>query len=167
MNEKRVNKTKQPAEKLKLFKNSTFEIGDSSKHFYKRKVNLNKQQWVVKSSESSSDNESDSSKSEESCVEKNKKISVPEMNDENFPPLSKENLKLKVGKVEISDPFFAGKKELDAEKVFNRKVKHIFRKMVDGKVKGVKDFYKSKRWWDRVESKSPKAGQAWVTAFST
>ncbi|MFS7916703.1 hypothetical protein Hanom_Chr03g00180441 [Helianthus anomalus] len=79
-------------------------------------------------------------KSEESSVEKNKKDSVPELNDENF-PLSKENLKLKVGKTEISDQFFTGKKEFDAEKVFNGKVKHIFGKMVDGKAKGAKEFY--------------------------
>ena len=87
------------------------------------------------------------------------------MNKENFPSLSKENLKLKVGKVEISDQFFVGKKEFDAEKVFNGKVKHIFGKMVDGKVKGAKEFYKSKCWWDRCVPESPKAGQAWVTAF--
>ncbi|MFS7904796.1 hypothetical protein Hanom_Chr01g00040251 [Helianthus anomalus] len=88
------------------------------------------------------------------------------MNDEKFPPLSKENMKLKVGKVEISDQFFSGKEEFDAEKAFNGKVKHMFGKMVDGKVKCVKDFYKSKRWWDRVESKSLKACQAWVTTFT-
>ncbi|MFS7986209.1 hypothetical protein Hanom_Chr11g01007661 [Helianthus anomalus] len=106
MKERNVDKKKQPTESFKMFKNSTFEDGETSKRFYKRKVDLNKQKWVVKS-ESSSDSESDSSKSEESCVEKNEKNSVPEMNDENFPPLSKDNLKLKVGKVEISDQFFS------------------------------------------------------------
>ncbi|MFS7929603.1 hypothetical protein Hanom_Chr04g00334501 [Helianthus anomalus] len=89
------------------------------------------------------------------------------MNDENFPPLSKENLKLTIGKVEISDQFFDGKKEFDAGKAFNGKVKHIFGKMVDRKVKGAKVFYISKRWWDKDGSQSPKAGQAWVTAFTT
>ena len=84
------------------------------------------------------------------------------MNDENFPPLSKEKLKSKVGKVEISNQFFADKGEFDVEKAFNGKVKHIFGKMVDKKVKGAKEFYKSKCWWDRCVPKSPKVGEAWV-----
>ncbi|KAJ0431137.1 putative transcription factor interactor and regulator CCHC(Zn) family [Helianthus annuus] len=136
-----VDKSEQSKEKSKMFDNLTFGVDETSKRFYKRKVGSNKQKWVIKS-ESRSDNESDSIKSEESSVEKIVENSVPEMNNESFPQLSKENLKLKVGKIEISDQFFAGKKEFDAEKTFNGKVKHIFGKMVDGKVKGVKDFYK-------------------------
>ncbi|MFS7963165.1 hypothetical protein Hanom_Chr08g00734901 [Helianthus anomalus] len=69
MNERCVDKKKQPTESFKMFKNSIFETGESSRRFYKRKVDLNKQKWVLKS-ESSSDNESESSKSEESFVEK-------------------------------------------------------------------------------------------------
>ncbi|KAJ0537966.1 putative transcription factor interactor and regulator CCHC(Zn) family [Helianthus annuus] len=132
-----VDKTEQTLKNVKMFENSTYEEGERSKHFYKRKGDLNKQKWVAKS-ESNSDNESDSIKSEESLVEKKSVNSVPEMNDENFPKLSKENLKLKVGKVEISDQFFTGKGEFDVEKAFNGKVKHIFGKMVDRKVKGAK-----------------------------
>ncbi|MFS7946535.1 hypothetical protein Hanom_Chr06g00537401 [Helianthus anomalus] len=90
-----------------MFDKSTFQVGETSKRFYKRKFDENKQRWVVKS-DSSSDNESDSIKSEESSVEKKNEISVPEVNDENFPKLPKENLKLKVGKTEISGQFFAG-----------------------------------------------------------
>ncbi|MFS7962497.1 hypothetical protein Hanom_Chr08g00727311 [Helianthus anomalus] len=111
---------KQSAEKFKVFENSTFKAGESSKHFYKRIINLNKQKWVV-ISETSSDNESDSSKSEESSVLSSDENSFPEMNDDNFPPFSKENLKLKVGKIEISDQFFPSKEEFDAETTFNGK----------------------------------------------
>ena len=40
--------------------------------------------------------------------------------------------------------------------------------MVEGKVKGVKEFYESKRNVQRpseIELVTPKAGQAWVPAF--
>ncbi|XP_022018885.1 uncharacterized protein LOC110918914 [Helianthus annuus] len=97
-------KAKMEAEKAKVEENSTEKVEDEEC-----------KKWVVKS-ESSSDNESDSSKSEESFVVKNDENSVPEMNDEKFPPLSKENLKLKVGKIEISNQFFPGKEEFEAEK---------------------------------------------------
>ena len=147
--------------KKKCVDKSTLEVGETSKRFYKRQVDLSKQKWVIKS-ESSSDNESDSIKSEESLVDKKIVNSVPVLNDENFPSLSKENLMKKVGKVEISNQFFADKGEFDVEKAFNGKVKHIFGKMVDKKVKGAKEFYKSKCWWDRCVPKSPKAGEAWV-----
>ncbi|KAM0016374.1 putative transcription factor interactor and regulator CCHC(Zn) family [Helianthus debilis subsp. tardiflorus] len=116
MNEKCVNKTEQPAEKFKVFKNSTFRTGKSPKRFYKRTIDMNKQKWVVKS-ESSSDNVSDSSKSEESFVEKNDKNFIPELNDENFSSLTREYLKSKVTKIEISNQFFAGNEEFDSEKV--------------------------------------------------
>ncbi|KAM0052030.1 putative transcription factor interactor and regulator CCHC(Zn) family [Helianthus debilis subsp. tardiflorus] len=156
-----VDKKEQSVKIVKKFENSTSEEGESSNRFYKRRGDLSKQKWVVKS-ESNSDNESDSIKSEESLVEKKIDNSVPVMNDENFPKLSKENLMKKVGKVEISNQFFADKEEFDVEKAFNRKVKNMFGKMVDKKVKGATDFYKSKCWWDRCVPKSPKAGEAWV-----
>ncbi|MFS7994283.1 hypothetical protein Hanom_Chr12g01104041 [Helianthus anomalus] len=72
---------------------------------------------------------------------------------------------MKVGKVEISDQFFAKKEEFDVDKAFNGKIKHIFGKMVDRKLKGAKEFYRLKGVWDRVEEKSSKAGQAWVDIF--
>ncbi|KAJ0912139.1 putative transcription factor interactor and regulator CCHC(Zn) family [Helianthus annuus] len=93
MKEKYVDKKEQPTEKFKEFKDSTFEVGESSKHFYKRRANLNKHKWVVKKSEVSSGNESDSSKSEEPSVVLNDENFVPTMDDENFPPLSNGNLK--------------------------------------------------------------------------
>ncbi|KAJ0537965.1 putative transcription factor interactor and regulator CCHC(Zn) family [Helianthus annuus] len=156
-----VDKKEQLVKNGILFENSSSEKGESSKRFYKRRGDLSKQKWIVKT-ESSSDNESDSIKSEELLVDKKIVVSVPEVNDKNFPPLSKENLMKKVGKVEISNQFFADKGEFDLEKAFNGKVKHIFGKMVDRKVKGAKAFYKSKCWWDRCVPKSPKASQAWV-----
>ncbi|MFS7917984.1 hypothetical protein Hanom_Chr03g00195681 [Helianthus anomalus] len=52
-------------------------------------------------------NESDSSKSEEPSVEIKSKISVPPMDNVNFPPLQVENLKQKVG-----NQFYSEKKEL-------------------------------------------------------
>ena len=79
-----------------------------------------------------------------------------------------ENLKQKIGKVEISNQFYSEKKEFDVEKAFNGKVKHIFGKMVDGRAKGVKEFYESKRNAQRpseIEPVTPKAGQAWVSVF--
>ncbi|MFS8034913.1 hypothetical protein Hanom_Chr17g01586811 [Helianthus anomalus] len=148
------------------FNSKLKEIHVDKKKQPTEKVDLNKQKWVVKSLDESASDESDSIKSEELSVEKNVENYVPPLDDVNFPPLRAENLKSK-GRFEISNQFFVGKKEFDAEKVFNGNVKHIFGKMVDGKVKNVKGFYKSKRWWDRCESKSPKAGQAWVTTFST
>ncbi|KAM0008455.1 putative transcription factor interactor and regulator CCHC(Zn) family [Helianthus debilis subsp. tardiflorus] len=156
-----VDKKEQSVKIVKKFENSTSEEGESSNRFYKRRGDLSKQKWVVKS-EGNSDNESDSIKSDESLVEKRIDNSVPVMNDENFPKLSKENLMKKVGKVEISNQFFADKEEFDVEKAFNGKVKNMFGKMVDRKVKGAKEFYKSKCWWDRCVPKSPKAGEAWV-----
>ncbi|KAJ0743915.1 putative transcription factor interactor and regulator CCHC(Zn) family [Helianthus annuus] len=110
--------------KKKCVDKSTLEVSETSKRFYKRQVDLSKQKWVVKS-ESNSDNESDSIKSEESLVDKKIVNSVPVVNDENFSSLSKENLMKKVGKVKISNQFFADKGEFDVEKAFNGKVKHI------------------------------------------
>ncbi|KAJ0694688.1 putative transcription factor interactor and regulator CCHC(Zn) family [Helianthus annuus] len=59
-------------------------------------------------------------------------------------------------------------KDFDAEKAFNPKVKHIFGKMIDRKVKGVKEFYEKKRKGKKPsdgDSVTPKAGQAWVDIF--
>ncbi|KAM0026222.1 putative transcription factor interactor and regulator CCHC(Zn) family [Helianthus debilis subsp. tardiflorus] len=42
-------------------------------------------------------------------------------------------------------------KEFDAEKVFNPRVKHMFGKMIDRKVKGVKEFYEKKTKKEKVE----------------
>ncbi|MFS7913107.1 putative transcription factor interactor and regulator CCHC(Zn) family [Helianthus anomalus] len=139
LKEKHVDEKKQPTENYKGFENSNFEIGDVSKNFYKRKFDSNKQKWVVKRSDESSSDESDSIKSEELFVEKNVENSVLPLDDVNFPLLRAENLKSK-GKFEISDQFFAKKKEFDVEKDFNGNVKHIFEKMVDGKVKKCERF---------------------------
>ena len=94
----------------------------------------------------------------------NDENSVPTMDDENFPPLSNRKLKSKVDKIEISDQFFSDKKEFDAEKAFSGKVLHIFGKMADGKVKGVKKFYESKIVKPN-EDGSPMIDQAWVRFF--
>ncbi|MFS7988103.1 hypothetical protein Hanom_Chr11g01030621 [Helianthus anomalus] len=85
-----------------------------------------------------------------------------------FPPLRPENFKEKVGKVEISNQFFSKKKEFDVEKDFNPKVKDIFGKMINRKVKGVKEFYKKKTGGKKPSDgnpESPKAGQALVDIF--
>ncbi|KAF5805052.1 putative transcription factor interactor and regulator CCHC(Zn) family [Helianthus annuus] len=147
-----------PTKQFIVFKNSKFEVGECSKNVYKRKAKLNNKKWVVKKSDDSSSNDSDSSKSEElssgdesdslksvepQVVRKEENL-VPPLDDANFPPLRAENLKLKIGKVEISNQFFAEKKEFDVEKVFNPTVQSVFGKMIDGKVKGVKEFYEKK-----------------------
>ncbi|MFS7926622.1 putative transcription factor interactor and regulator CCHC(Zn) family [Helianthus anomalus] len=112
-----------PIDRTKLFENSKFEIGECSNRFYKRRANSDNQKWVVKKSVDSSSNdfdsskleelsscdESDSTKSDEPQVEKNGEKSVPTMDDLNFPPLRAENLKKKIGKVEISNQFYSDK----------------------------------------------------------
>ncbi|KAF5803479.1 putative transcription factor interactor and regulator CCHC(Zn) family [Helianthus annuus] len=163
-----VDKTEPPTEKFKVFKNSTFEVGECSKRFYRRSVKLDNQKWVVKKSEVKSGDESDSTKSEEPQFDESDENSVPSMDDENFPPLRTENFKRKAGKSEISNQDYSEKDNFDVEKAFNGKVKKIFRKMVDGKVKGVKDFYATKKATytpTKSELKSPKPGQAWVDIF--
>ncbi|KAF5782171.1 putative transcription factor interactor and regulator CCHC(Zn) family [Helianthus annuus] len=157
-----------PTKQFKVFKNSKFEVGECSKSFYKRKVKLNNQKWVVKKSDDSCGDESDSSKSEEPQVELKSENSVPPMDDVNFPPLRTENFKQKVGKVEISNQFFSEKKEFDVEKAFNPKVQNIFGKMVDEKVKGVKEFYEKKKKGKKPsvdDSESPKDRQAWENLY--
>ncbi|MFS8007782.1 hypothetical protein Hanom_Chr14g01265071 [Helianthus anomalus] len=74
LKEKCVDEKKQPTESFTKFKNSTFEVSESSKVFYKRRAKLKKQKWVAKNSEVSSGDESDSSKSEEPEVDIKKKI---------------------------------------------------------------------------------------------
>ncbi|KAJ0451884.1 putative transcription factor interactor and regulator CCHC(Zn) family [Helianthus annuus] len=168
LKEKVVDKNEPPTDKFKVFKNSTFEVGECSKRFYKRNVNLNNHKWVAKKLDVKSGDESDSSKSEEPQVEVKNDNSVPPMDDVNFPALRAENLKLKVGKVEISNQFYSEKKEFDVEKAFNEKVKNMFGRMVDGKEKGVKEFYGAKRnvqTSSETEKVTPKAGQAWVSVF--
>ncbi|KAJ0959474.1 putative transcription factor interactor and regulator CCHC(Zn) family [Helianthus annuus] len=177
-----------PIDRTKLFKNSTFEIGECSNKFYKKRAKSDNQKWVVKKTAESSSNDSDRSKSEElssgdesdstksddpqviskcEAILKDEK-SVPTVNDEDFPSLRAENYKKKIGKVEISNQFYNDKQEFDAEKVFNPKVKHIFGKMIDRKVKGVKEFYEKKRKGKKPsdgDSVTLKAGQAWVDIF--
>ncbi|KAF5798472.1 hypothetical protein HanXRQr2_Chr07g0293301 [Helianthus annuus] len=99
--------------------------------------------------------------------EKNEK-SVLTVDDVNFPPLNAKNLKSRIGKVKISNQFFPKKKELDSEKAFNPAVKFFFGKMIEGKAKGVKEFYQSKRkdgTPNETEKVTPKEGQAWVDIF--
>ncbi|KAJ0726243.1 putative oxidoreductase transcription factor interactor and regulator CCHC(Zn) family [Helianthus annuus] len=141
-----------PIERTKLFRNSTFEIGECSSRFYKKRAKSDNQKWVVKKSGNGSSNdsnsskseelfsgdESDSTKSEEQHFESKCENSVPPMDDVNFPPLRAGNFKQKVGKVEISNQFFSEKEEFDVEKAFNPKVKHIFGKRLTRKSKGLK-----------------------------
>ncbi|KAJ0795026.1 putative transcription factor interactor and regulator CCHC(Zn) family [Helianthus annuus] len=177
-----------PIDRTKLFKNSTFEIGECSNKFYKKRAKSDNQKWVVKKAAESSSDDSDRSKSEElssgdesdsiksdepqvvsksEAILKNEKL-VLIVNDEDFPLLRAENYKKKTGKIEISNQFYNDKQDFDAEKVFNPKVKHIYGKMIDRKVKGVKEFYEKKRKGKKLsdgDSVKPKAGQAWVDIF--
>ncbi|KAJ0610570.1 putative transcription factor interactor and regulator CCHC(Zn) family [Helianthus annuus] len=171
-----------PIDKTILFKNSKFKIGECSNKFYKNRAKSDNQKWVVKkvvesssddsdrskSEELSSGDEFDSTKSDEPQVEVNGDKSVPTVDDENFPSLRAKNYKKKIGKLEISNQFYSDKQDFDVEKVFNPKVKHIFGKMVDQKVKGVKEFYEKMRGGKKPsdgDSVTPKAGQAWVDIF--
>ncbi|KAJ0922544.1 putative transcription factor interactor and regulator CCHC(Zn) family [Helianthus annuus] len=129
-----------PIEKFKIFENSTYEIGEcSKKNFYKKNEKEN-QVWVVKKVEEKVGDESGSIKPEEPQVEV--KILV---NDDDFPSLKFEEVKQKVGKVEISNQFYTEKTKFDVEKTFSGNVKKIFGKMLNGKAKGVKDFYATKK----------------------
>ncbi|KAJ0569851.1 putative transcription factor interactor and regulator CCHC(Zn) family [Helianthus annuus] len=117
-----------PNNRLKIFENSKFEVGEcSEKNFYKKKGKDN-QVWVAKNGEVNVGDESGSTKPEEPQIEK--KISV---NDEEFPSLKFEELKKKVGKTEISNQFYKEKDEFDVEKTFNGNVKKIFGKMLSGR----------------------------------
>ncbi|KAM0029295.1 putative transcription factor interactor and regulator CCHC(Zn) family [Helianthus debilis subsp. tardiflorus] len=168
MKEKVVEKTELSTRKFTGFQNSTYEKGESSKNDSKRINNATNQKWVVKGSGNKSGDESDSTKSEEPRVEKKDEKKVSIVDDVNFPPLNDKNYKSKIGKVEISNQFFPNQKELDVEKVFNPAVKNIFGKMIQGKSKGVKEFYQVKRKTEtpvETENVTPKEGQAWVDIF--
>ncbi|KAM0061776.1 putative transcription factor interactor and regulator CCHC(Zn) family [Helianthus debilis subsp. tardiflorus] len=117
-----------PTEKFKTFENSTYEVGDCSKKiFYKKKAKDN-QVWVVKKGDEKVGDESDSTKSVEPQVEVKEEKSVPSKDDVEIPSLKFEDIKQKVGKVEISNQFFSDQKEFDIEKVFNGNVKKMFGK---------------------------------------
>ncbi|KAM0041222.1 putative transcription factor interactor and regulator CCHC(Zn) family [Helianthus debilis subsp. tardiflorus] len=89
----KVVDTESPTEKLKVFENSTFEVGEcSTKKRYEKKGKDN-QVWVAKKGDVNVGDESGSTKPEEPQVEE--KISV---NDEEFPSLKFEEVKKKVGK---------------------------------------------------------------------
>ncbi|KAJ0869507.1 hypothetical protein HanRHA438_Chr11g0489901 [Helianthus annuus] len=171
-----------PIDRTKLFKNSKFKIGECLNRFYKKRAKSDNQKWVVKKSvdsssddsdrskseELSSGDESDSTKSEEPQIVENGEESAPTVDYENFPPLRAENFKKKIGKVEISNQFYSDKKVFDVEKAFNPKVKHIFGKMIDRKIKRVKEFCEKKMGGKKPSvgnSVTPKAGQAWVDIF--
>ncbi|KAJ0575952.1 putative transcription factor interactor and regulator CCHC(Zn) family [Helianthus annuus] len=94
-----------PIDRTKLFKISTFKIGECSNKFYQKKARSDNQKWVVKKAVESSSDDSDRSKSEElstgdesdstksdkpQVVSKSEAIlkdekSVPIVNDEDFP----------------------------------------------------------------------------------
>ncbi|KAJ0480367.1 putative transcription factor interactor and regulator CCHC(Zn) family [Helianthus annuus] len=127
-------------EKSKIFENSKNEVGEcSKKHFYQRKGKDN-QVWVAKKVEEKVGDESGSTKPEEPQVVE--KISV---NDDVLPSLKFEEVKKKIGKIEISNQFYDDEKKFDVEKTFNGNVKKIFGKMLSGKAKGVKEFYTTKK----------------------
>ncbi|KAJ0916623.1 putative transcription factor interactor and regulator CCHC(Zn) family [Helianthus annuus] len=129
-----------PTNRLKIFENSKYEVGEcSKKNFYKKKEKDN-QVWVVKKNDENVGDESGSTKPEKPQVEE--KISV---NDDDFPSLKFEEVKKKIGKVDISKQFYTEKKKFDVEKTFNGSVKKIFGKMLNGKAKRVKDFYATKK----------------------
>ncbi|MFS7956849.1 putative transcription factor interactor and regulator CCHC(Zn) family [Helianthus anomalus] len=129
-----------PTEKLEVFENSTYEVGEcSKKNLYEKKGKYN-QVWVVKKNDVNVGDDSGSTKPEEPQV--GKKIS---MNDDDFPSLKFEEVKKKIGKVDISKQFYTEKNEFDVEKTFNGSVNKIFGKMLNGKAKGVKDFYATKK----------------------
>ncbi|KAJ0560263.1 putative transcription factor interactor and regulator CCHC(Zn) family [Helianthus annuus] len=114
MKEKVVD-VESPTEKLIIFENSKFEVGEcSQKNKYEKKGKDN-QVWVAKKGEVNVSDESGSTKPGEPQVEK--KISV---NDEEFPSLKFEEVKKKGGKTEISNQFYKEKDEFDVEKTFNR-----------------------------------------------
>ncbi|KAJ0613912.1 putative transcription factor interactor and regulator CCHC(Zn) family [Helianthus annuus] len=168
LKEKVVDKNEPPTEKFKIFKNLTYEVGECSKRFYKRRGNLDNQTWVVKKSDLKAGDESDFTKSEKPQFVLKEENSVPPMDEVNFPPLRAENLKSKVGKVEISNQFYSEKKEFDVEKAFSGNVIKIFGKMIDGKVTGVKDFYKTKKATytpSEAEEVTSKFSQAWMEVF--
>ncbi|KAM0008785.1 putative transcription factor interactor and regulator CCHC(Zn) family [Helianthus debilis subsp. tardiflorus] len=87
-----------PTEKLRMFENSKFEVGEYSQKNKYEKIGKDNQVWVAKKDEVNVGDESGSTKPEEPQVEK--KILV---NDEEFPSSKFEEVKKKVGKTEISN----------------------------------------------------------------
>ncbi|KAJ0445500.1 putative transcription factor interactor and regulator CCHC(Zn) family [Helianthus annuus] len=160
LKEKVVEKDEKPTEQVKIFENSIHEVGEcSKKNLYKKKGKDN-QVWVVKKVDEEIGDESGSIKPEEPQVEVKDSV-----NDDEFPSLKFEEVKQKVGKVEISDQFYSEKNEFDIEKVFNGNVKKIFGKMLDGKAKWVKDFYATKKATynpAEQELKTIKSEKTWV-----
>ncbi|KAJ0501392.1 putative transcription factor interactor and regulator CCHC(Zn) family [Helianthus annuus] len=149
-----------PTNRPKIFENSKFEVGECSKKNKYEKKGKDNQVWVAKKDEVNVGNESGSTKPEEPQVEK--KILV---NDEEFPSLKFEEVKKKVGKTEISNQFYHEKKDFDVEKTFNGNVKKIFGKMLNGRAKGVKDFYATKKATynpTAQELKSIKSEKTWM-----
>ncbi|KAF5803086.1 putative transcription factor interactor and regulator CCHC(Zn) family [Helianthus annuus] len=130
-----------PTENFKIFENSIHEVGEClKKNVYKKKGKDN-QVWVVKKVDEKVGDDSGSTKPEEPQGEVKEVNSVFSVSDDEFPSLKFGEIKQKVGKVEISDQFYSEKNEFDVEKTFNGNVKKIFGKMLNGKAKGVKDFY--------------------------
>ncbi|KAM0011415.1 putative transcription factor interactor and regulator CCHC(Zn) family [Helianthus debilis subsp. tardiflorus] len=154
-----------PTEKFKFFENSIHEVGEcSKKDVYKKKAKDN-QVWVVKQVDEKVGDDSSSTKPEEPQGEVKEVNSVFSVSDDEFPSLKFEEIKKKVGKVEISDQFYSEKSEFDVEKTFNGNVKKIFGKMLDGKAKGVKDFYATKMATynpTEQELRTPKSEETWV-----
>ncbi|KAJ0549209.1 putative transcription factor interactor and regulator CCHC(Zn) family [Helianthus annuus] len=152
-----------PTEKFKVFENSIHEVGEcSKKNSYKKKAKDN-QVWVVKKNDEKIGDESGSTKPEEPQVKVKGSV-----NDEEFPSLKFEEIKQKVGKVEISSQFYTEKNEFDVEKTFNGNVKKIFGKMLNGKAKGVKEFYATKKATynpTEQELKTLKSEKTWVVLF--
>ncbi|KAJ0699179.1 putative transcription factor interactor and regulator CCHC(Zn) family [Helianthus annuus] len=157
-----------PIDRTKLFKNSKFEIGECSNKFYKKKAKSDNQKWVVKKSVDSSSDDSNRSKSEE--------LSSGDESDSTKSEEPQVRLRVKsqfrLWMMRIFHYFglkiLRRKLVFDAEKAFNLKVKHIFGKMIDRKVKGVKEFYEKKMGGKKPsvgDSVTPKAGQAWVDIF--
>ncbi|XP_022007346.1 extensin-like [Helianthus annuus] len=89
--------------------------------------------------------ESDSE--DEKAKKKKKKIKTPVSSDDETVPIVRRKMK-ETPKFEINEEAIAKKSPITCENceiVFNPKVQHIFGKMIDRKVKGVKELYEKKR----------------------
>ncbi|KAF5802893.1 putative transcription factor interactor and regulator CCHC(Zn) family [Helianthus annuus] len=160
LKEKVFEKDEKPTEQVKIFENSIHEIGECSKKNVYKKKGKDNQVWVVKKVDEKVGNESGSTKPEEPQIEVKDSV-----NDEEFPSLKFEEIKQKIGKVEISNQFYTEKTEFDVEKTFNGNVKKIFGKMLNGKAKGVKNFYATKKATynpTAQELKTLKSEKTWV-----
>ncbi|KAM0036510.1 putative transcription factor interactor and regulator CCHC(Zn) family [Helianthus debilis subsp. tardiflorus] len=101
----------------KVFENSTYEVGECSKKNIIKQKAENNQVWVVKKVSEKVGDESGSIKPEEPQGEVNILV-----NNEEFPSLKFEEVKKKVGKIEISNQFYKEKNEFDVEKTFKSKL---------------------------------------------